>query len=113
MKNKSTWAAVLIVVLGLSFYAYSNPGLATAQQQARAVGVSYAQLTINGEQYIWDVGGLEDPRERTLSSLLRVLGSRNKSTFVNLLNAIGSQGWVMIESNESDDGVQQWTFRRS
>ena len=83
MKSKSTWAAALIVVIGLSFYAYTNPGFATPQQQARAVGVSYAQLTVSGDQYIWDIGGIEDPRERTLSSLMRFLGSREKTTFVN------------------------------
>ncbi len=112
MKNKSTWALVLVFALGLCLYTYAKPGFATPQQQVRAAEVSYAQLTIKGDQYTWDVGGNEVPRARTLNGLIRFLGKRDKPTFVNLLNALSAQGWNVIGSFDRDFTEEGLIFQR-
>ena len=115
MNARSSLAGALIATLGLMFYVYSNPSVASnsgprARQESQPAQVfAYSQLTIDSDQYTFDDGGLERPRSRNLSSLLRVLGSNERATYVNLLNAIGAQGWELVESDDSGNLV---TFKR-
>ena len=117
MNAKSSLAGAMIATLGLMFYVYSNPsvaspnlGVAVAPQQSQSVSTfAYSQLTIEDDQFSFDEGGVEPVRARTLTALMRFLGSNERPTFVNLLNAIGSRGWELVEFNTAENVV---TFKR-
>jgi len=107
MNARSSLAGALIATLGLMFYAYSNPSIAESNGPVRQTQTqqllqgqatfAYAQLTVEGDEFLFDEGGLQTPRARSLTALMRVFGSNEKPTFVNLLNAIGSRGWEIVE----------------
>ena len=113
MTSKSSIAGALIALLGLMFYAYSNPSTAISspplQVQQPTTTFAYAQLTVEEDKFIFDQGGLETPRARTLTALIRLFGSSERSTYVNLLNAIGSRGWEIVEIDTAESIV---TFKR-
>jgi len=129
MDNRSSLAAVIIIGIGILGYTYSIPAqarveIASTQQgstfvstQARSQTASaqqitrfaYARLSINDQQYTWDVGGLQVPQTRTLLATIRSLGSQQRPTFVNLLNAIGNQGWELVPNSE---GAGEFLFKR-
>lgn len=118
MNGKSSLAGALIAMLGLMFYAYSNPSVAVSsgpqtqastRQSQSANAFAYAQLTVEDDQFIFDQGGLQTPRKRSLTALIRFLGSNEKPTYINLLNAIGSRGWEIVESDSAESIV---TFKR-
>lgn len=117
MNSRSSLAGALIATLGLMFYAYSNPSIASpnapaiakAQQSQPAATFAYAQLTIAGDQYSFDEGGREPVRSRSLTALIQFLGSNERATYVNLLNAIGSRGWEIVEVDTVANTV---TFKR-
>lgn len=113
MTSRSSLAGAAIATLGLLFYVYSNPSIASSspppQQIQSSDSFAYAQLTVEGDQFFFDEGGRETARSRSLSALLRFFGSNQRPTYVNLLNAIGSRGWEIVESNTSESIV---TFKR-
>ena len=124
MNVKSSMAGALIAALGLMFYVYCNPSVARVQSYVNnplqqvsqsvstsgsASGFAYAQLTVDGDQFTFDQGGLETPRARSLTALMRVFGSSEKATYVNLLNAVGSQGWEIVAIDTAESIV---TFKR-
>ncbi len=111
MNTRSSIAGALIATLGLIFYAYSNPTIASTNGSASAVQQSqsqsseafaYSQLTLESEdQFTFDEGGLQPPRTRTLTALMRFLESNERPTYINLLNAIGSRGWELVETQNN------------
>ena len=113
MTSKSSLAGASIALLGLMFYAYSNPSTAVSspplQVQQASTTFAYATLSVEGEEYTFDQGGLEVPRARTLTAQLRLFGSDERPTYVNLLNAIGSRGWEIVDI-ETDESIV--TFKR-
>jgi len=114
MTSRSSLAGASIALLGLMFYAYSNPSTAISSPpvpvQQSATTFAYAQLTVEEEdRFIFDQGGLETPRARSLSALMRLFGSTERATYVNLLNAIGSRGWEIVEIDTAESIV---TFKR-
>lgn len=112
MNNRSSFGAALIMCLGLSIYAFSSPSVATPiPQQQQQSGFAYATLSINGATYVFDQGGLQAPREYTLTTLLRSLDSRQRPSLVNLLNSIGEQGWELV-IREQTNSRQMWIFKR-
>jgi len=114
MTSSSSLAGASIALLGLLFYAYSNPSAAVSSpriqaQQSAVTTFTYAQLRVEEERFIFDPGGLEIPRARSLSALMRLFGSAERATYVNLLNAIGSRGWEIVEIDTIQSIV---TFKR-
>lgn len=114
MNSKSSIAGALIASMGLMFYICSNPQVAVSsptpvQIQDSTSGFAYAQLTVEGDEFIFDEGGLALPRARSMTALMRFLGSSQRPTYVNLLNAIGAQGWEIVESDTDASVV---TFKR-
>ena len=110
MNARSSIAGGLIATLGLMFYAYSNPSIAspsrpaaTAIQQTQSSEVfAYSRLTVeDDDQFTFDEGGLQPPRTRSLTALMRFLESSERPTYINLLNAIGSRGWEMVETQNN------------
>ena len=115
MNNRSSFAAVLIICFGLSIYVFTSPSVATpnlapAAQQQQESGFAYATLTINGATHVFDQGGQPLPREFTLTTLIRSLDSRERPSLVNLLNAIGNQGWELVLQ---DRNGSRWVFKRA
>jgi len=118
MNARSSIAGALIATLGLMFYVYSNPSVAVSSSPAPAaapqvsqsqVTFAYAQLTVEGDDFLFDQGGREIPRARSLTALMRFFGSSERPTYVNLLNAIGARGWEIVEV---DTGESIVTFKQ-
>lgn len=111
MINKLLFGGLLIVGLALVVTPLANR--AGAQQAVEATpvsGVEYAQLTIAGEALTWDEGGNQLPQPRNMIALQRQLGSNARPSMVNLLNAIGDDGWLLVSNNDSQT---IWNFMRS
>lgn len=103
MKNKSLSGksfilALMLVGFGVVVYAVAVP---TPQdvgaQNGQAQGISYAVLTVDGANVVWDEGGAVLPRNRQLSTVYRELGGKNRATLVNLLNEIGEKDWDLTQ----------------
>ena len=111
LSRKTSVLAVLLICGGLAAYWFAAPAVSqqTQQiQQRRSGTIAYAQLTIQGEtQVTWDEGGNSIPRVDTLESTYRRLGGTQRSSVVNLLNAIGNSGWELVEVTSN-----VWTFKR-
>ena len=110
-KSNSKKFAVLIALViggGLAAYWLAAPVLSQQVQQKRSSALAYAQLTIQGEnQAIWDEGGNAIPRVDTLDGTYRRLGGTSRTSVVNVLNAIGNNGWELVEVTSN-----VWTFKR-
>ncbi|MEM7783111.1 MAG: hypothetical protein AAF623_07140 [Planctomycetota bacterium] len=91
--------ALILIPITSNALAPKPPQIQQAQQAVS--GIEYAQLTVSNGRYIFDVGGNIQPREFDLVGLQRSLGSRERATFVNLLNAIGQEGWELIPRDSS------------
>ena len=109
--KKILFSTVAIAVAVLFAASYSNNANAQqrSQQSQTSSGWQYAQLlALENDQYKWDEGGNQVPVARSLRALQRELGSNDRETRVNLLNAIGSNGWQLITVEEE----KVWTFMR-
>lgn len=121
MTNRSSYgsslAAALIVGIGLSIYVFTSPTIATpnlgpvVQEQATS-GFAYATLTKVDDSFVFDTGGLNPPREFSMGALMRTLNSQQRATMVNLLNAIGSRGWELVQKDKTGT-TEVWLFKRS
>jgi hypothetical protein len=114
MVNKLVFGVLLAVGLALVVAPFANNANATPQQgrTVSATGFSYAQLTVSDDgQSTWDEGGNQIPQTRTLRALQRQLGNNQRTGLVNLLNAIGAQGWELV-SNDIDGSQAVWNFKR-
>ena len=87
------WSLGIVPVDGKSVVAQE-----AAQEQAQPAGFQYAELRINGNQYVFDISGNRViPRQFDLNSLYRFLGGRQRPSFVNVLGKIGDDGWQLID----------------
>ena len=112
MTNKLVFGLLSFAGLALVVAAIANNANATPQRSGTVstTGFSYAQLTVSAEgQLTWDDGGNQIPQTRTLRALQRQLGNNQRTGMVNLLNAIGAQGWELVSN---DDGQTVWNFKR-
>ena len=106
--GKSSILAAILIGCVLAIYSLATPALSQQGNRVQQLdSISYAQLTIKGNEVTWDPGGNEISRTDTLNVTYRRLGGNQRATLVNLLNVIGSDGWdlVQIENNV-------WTFKR-
>ena len=112
MNDKSLLRKIFVLALiaiggGLTAYSFAAPQQGLQIQQRRSA-IAYAQLTLQADnQVIWDEGGNGIPRVDTIDGTYRRLGGSQRISLVNLLNAIGSNGWELVEVNNN-----VWTFKR-
>jgi hypothetical protein len=103
--------AVLVIGGGFAAYSYAAPTLSQQSlqtQQRRSGTIAYAQLTIQGQDKVtWDEGGTSIPRVDTLAGTTNRLGGSPRASVVNLLNAIGNNGWELVEITSN-----VYTFQR-
>ncbi len=104
--GKSFVITLLLVGFGWAVYSIASPIQQRANVQEQAGGFSYAQLTIQGDQVTWDIGGNDLPRQRNLNAVYRELNGEGRATTINLLNAIGANGWELVQV-----GDNVWTFK--
>ena len=115
MKHKSFVGKTLVLAILLfcgvaAFYLNSTPAHSSesATNQRSQIGIAYAQLVVlNDDQVTWDPGGNNLARTETLDSTYRRLGGSQRTSFVNLLNVIGNNGWELVTVSSN-----VWTFKQ-
>jgi hypothetical protein len=108
MKKKSLLMTALLVGFAMAVYSFAASTAPRQTDSEQANRFSYAQLTIQeNDQVTWDAGGNDLPRVRQLNALYRDLGGNQRATVMNLLNAIGQQGWELVQTDQAT-----WTFKQ-
>lgn len=96
----------LVALIALGCYLMPQPKIATAQNPSAAASdvVEYAQLTISGNVYTFEEGGARfEPRKFDLDGMYRELNGRQRPSLVNLLQAIGTRGWELVDVSQDRD----------
>lgn len=105
MELKSILPVALMFValtLVVSWNGDSNQTV-VAQQRQQTSSFVYARLIqLGDQQFTWDAGGNNVPRTGSLRLIQRELGGNSRDTLVNLLNAIGSNGWELVQIEEGN-----------
>lgn len=101
--------AVLVVAVAFAIQLVGLNG-ATAQQTGNqsASGFEFARLQVEADDTVtWLVGGNLPVRTESLRAAFQRMGGRGKSTFANMLDQIGSEGWSLVQKDGS-----VWIFTR-
>ena len=97
-----------VMVISTPIYTSALTPQSARQQQTTGNTFEYAQLTRENGNYVFDTGGNFVPPTRSSQALQRELGSSAPGRFVNLLDAIGSQGWELVQGGSGST----WIFKR-
>jgi hypothetical protein len=109
--------AVLVVAVAFAIQlvgqngveAHQTSGQAGTSSQSSNLQFEYArlQLSDDGEKVTWLVAGNDRVRTESLKAAYQRLGGKGRTTFANMLDQIGSQGWSLVQV---EGGV--WIFTR-
>lgn len=111
MKAKNVIGIVVLVITVVFVVQMTQRDRVEARQvgaKAGAAVVQYAILEVKGKDAVsWRVGGNEVVRTETIRRTIGRLGGTGNFEFVDLLNQIGQNGWML----QQRDG-NEWIFMR-
>ncbi len=109
MNRSIVLLATTIAVVAVALLWSTTPRVESAQRNVQSPsGWEYARLIVDLDGVTWDPGGVNTPRVRTMAAAINDQGAGGlKATLANLLNAIGANGWELVQV-EGD----AWIFKR-